>query len=142
MPTYLFELCKGDGTTPLGECPTYEVTATDHVEARGKILAQHPGHEVVSWCPKEEDHPSNIAPLPCPFCGKAVDMEDHDTLYPSGIGWSDTDHPPFRTYHNARHVPKEQWCWSMNCPTPAGGCGAEMTGDSREEALKKWNRRA
>jgi hypothetical protein len=78
---------------------------------------------------------------PCPFCGHPVDMEDGDTLYPTGYGWIQRENG-IRTYHSFRDVPKEQWCWSMNCPTPAGGCGVEMTGDSREEAIAKWNRRA
>lgn len=84
----------------------------------------------------------NVSPLPCPFCGMAVDLEDHDTLYPSGCGWKFDDGLQMRTYHNFREVPKEQWCYGMHCPTCAGGCGAEIHGDSREEALEKWNKRA
>ena len=80
-------------------------------------------------------------PEPCPFCGKKVDMEDHDTLYPSGSGWKDNEELQIRTYHRAFEVPKEQWCWAMHCPMQSGGCGAEMHGDSREEVLEKWNRR-
>lgn len=67
---------------------------------------------------------------PCPFCGMPVDFEDEDTLF--------VLLPPPRTRWV---VPKEQWCWGMHCPTPAGGCGAMITGDSREEALAKWNTR-
>jgi PHP family Zn ribbon phosphoesterase len=29
----------------------------------------------------------------------------------------------------------------MHCPTQAGGCGAEITADSREEAMEAWDRR-
>ncbi len=77
---------------------------------------------------------------PCPFCGKHVDLEDSDTLYPTGTGWK--DHPEgFRSYYRHTEVPKEQWCWGMHCPEPSGGCGAEITGDSKEEAIEKWNRR-
>ena len=78
---------------------------------------------------------------PCPFCGHEVDLEDGDTLYPNGIGWQ--DHPDYgRSYCSSRQVPEEQWCWSMHCPTTAGGCGVEMYADSREEAIQKWNRRS
>lgn len=49
MPTYLFELCNDDGSTPLGRCPEFEIEGADHLEARGKVLNAHPGHEVVSW---------------------------------------------------------------------------------------------
>jgi hypothetical protein len=79
--------------------------------------------------------------LPCPFCGKEVDFDDADTLYPSGSGWKDDVIEGIRTYHNFRIVPKSQWCWSMHCPTPAGGCGCEVSGDSKEEALARWNLR-
>lgn len=79
---------------------------------------------------------------PCPFCGKPADLEDPDTLHPTGTGWRDDEVEGFRTYHSYLKVPKEQWCWGMHCPTPAGGCGAEISGDSKEEVLAKWNRRA
>lgn len=84
----------------------------------------------------------SVSPLPCPFCGKPADLEDHDTLYPSGTGWKFDQELQMRTYHRYTDVPKEQWCWGMHCPTCAGGCGAEIRGDSREEALAKWNKRA
>lgn len=80
--------------------------------------------------------------LPCPFCGKPADMDDPDTLYPTGTGWRDDDAVGLRSYHRMTEVPYGQWCWGMHCPTPAGGCGAEVTGDSRDEAIAKWNRRA
>jgi len=80
--------------------------------------------------------------LPCPFCGKAADIEDDDTLYPNGGAWKFNDALQMRTYHRHREAPKEQWCWSMHCPEVAGGCGAEVSGDSKDEAIAKWNRRA
>lgn len=80
-------------------------------------------------------------PLPCPFCGKTVDLEDGDTLYPNGTGWKTVD-GMFRGYCGFREVPKEQWCYSLHCTESAGGCGVEMSADSREEAIAKWNTRA
>lgn len=77
---------------------------------------------------------------PCPFCGKEVDLEDQDTIYPNGTGWEDR-HNGLRSYHSFREVPKEQWCYSVHCVTTAGGCGAEMSGDTRQEAIDKWNSR-
>jgi len=77
---------------------------------------------------------------PCPFCGHKVDLEDGDTLYPNGSGWE--DHPDYgRGYCSRLVVPKEQWCYSMHCPTNAGGCGAEISADSKQEAMDKWNTR-
>lgn len=78
---------------------------------------------------------------PCPFCGHEVDLEDGDTLYPNGVGWQ-TRRNGMRTYHPRKEVPQEQWCYSMHCPTTAGGCGAEVSGDTKQEAIDKWNRRA
>ncbi len=85
---------------------------------------------------------NNIIPLPCPFCGKVPDLNDEDTLYPSGNGWLFNEELQMRTYHNIHEVPPEQWCYSMHCPVQAGGCGAEMHGDTKADVISQWNRRA
>jgi hypothetical protein len=74
----------------------------------------------------------------CPFCGKKVDLDDPDTLYPNGIGWKFNEELQCRTYHKFSEVPKEQWCYSLHCSV---GCGVEMHGDTREEAIERWNKR-
>lgn len=79
-------------------------------------------------------------PLPCPFCGKEVDITDEDILYPTGAGWKEDDQIG-RTYHPYKDVPYENWCWQIVCSIPAGGCGAELPGDSKTEVIMKWNRR-
>jgi hypothetical protein len=76
---------------------------------------------------------------PCPFCGHEVDLENGDTLYPSSVGWKDNAFG--RSYHSFREVPQEQWCYSMYCPTTSGGCGCEMSADTKEEVIEKWNKR-
>jgi hypothetical protein len=73
---------------------------------------------------------------PCPFCGTEVDLNDEDTLYPNGLGWREEEEN-MRAYCMAREVPKEQWCYSLHCL----GCGVEMKGDTRQEAIDKWNQR-
>jgi hypothetical protein len=78
--------------------------------------------------------------LPCPFCSRLPDIDDGDTLYPNGSGWKDRI-GGYRSYHRRTEVPKEQWCYGMNCTETSGGCGAAISGDSAEEALAKWNRR-
>lgn len=76
----------------------------------------------------------------CPFCGHKLDIYDTDTIYPNGVGWVLNDDGT-KSYVNFREVPEEQWCYSINCVTTAGGCGAEMTGDSMVECIEKWNKR-
>lgn len=49
LHTYVFRLCREDGSTPLGQCPRFEVEATDYLDAHAKVLKAHKGHEVVSW---------------------------------------------------------------------------------------------
>lgn len=75
--------------------------------------------------------------LPCPFCGRKVDDDLIDTLYPSGIY-----RRPGRGYvsHKERQ-PGDIPCWSMHCVLHHGGCGAEISGDSEEETIAAWNRR-
>lgn len=76
---------------------------------------------------------------PCPFCSHPVDIDDPDTLYPNGTGWIEKGN--FRVYRNLREVPKEQWCYTFHCVVSSGGCGAEVSADTQEEAIRKWERR-
>lgn len=78
--------------------------------------------------------------LPCPFCGKVVDLDNGDTLYPAGMYWRITD----GIKHHIRYKDTQQGdesCWGMHCPETAGGCGAEIEADSKNDAVNKWNRR-
>ena len=82
----------------------------------------------------------------CPFCGMKNNL-DIDTLYPSGIGWKEDDlgdGTTFRHYVSiySEDLPREQWCYKVVCNDSYGGCGATMHGDSIEEVINKWNKRA
>jgi hypothetical protein len=73
-----------------------------------------------------------------------LNPDDIDTVYPSGSAWVDDDYgdgSDFRHYVPALSMPKEQWCFKVICNESYGGCGAEIRGDSREEAIEKWNAR-
>lgn len=77
---------------------------------------------------------------PCPFCGKAVDITDPDTLHPNGTGWKVHDDGNI-SYHPAWDLPRDQWCWSLHCDATTGGCGVEMSADTQQTVINKWNRR-
>ena len=78
--------------------------------------------------------------LPCPFCGRKVDVDLSDTLYPKGIYWRQEEDG--RSYHSqVDRQEGDQPCWSMNCTECNGGCGAEISADTEEEIRAKWNRR-
>jgi hypothetical protein len=77
---------------------------------------------------------------PCPFCGHELDIENGDTLYPSGIGYKIRDNGKI-SYHSYREVPPENWCYKIVCNTTEGGCGAEISDNSRKECIDKWNTR-
>jgi len=62
--------------------------------------------------------------LDCPFCGQTPNPEDPDCIY-----------PVTRLDKDGRQV------WRAGCIECAGGCGAELTGWSAEEAVAAWNRR-
>lgn len=75
----------------------------------------------------------------CPFCGKRPDSTGEDTLYPTGR-WREDD--GMRHYISHQDKREEHGrVWTMHCPTPYGGCGAEVSADSRDEAIAAWNRR-
>ena len=85
-----------------------------------------------------------VVMLPCPFCGHKCDLSEPDVLYPTGIFWCDDvdfgrsycgrDHKMWRTDLNQ--------CWQINCATVSGGCGANIIGDSKDETIAMWQRRA
>lgn len=83
---------------------------------------------------------SNMTELkPCPFCGMELDDTDSDTLHISG-GW--IEHPIIgRHYVPSREAPPDQKCYAIHCNVIYGGCGASISGDSRQEAINNWNRR-
>lgn len=83
---------------------------------------------------------TNIVLQPCPFCGMTPPDDLSDTLYPSGIVWTDHEQG-FRSYSSFKDNPTGDRCYSMNCTTNLGGCGAEVHGDSKDEAIAAWNRR-
>lgn len=61
--------------------------------------------------------------LPCPFCGQVPDPNDGDFCYPSIMRRDGTQ------------------IYRAGCIELAGGCGAEVLGDSAEEAIERWNTR-
>ena len=54
MPAYLATMCNKDGTTPLGECPEYEIEAADRYEAVAKFCKEYPHQEIISVGLKEQ----------------------------------------------------------------------------------------
>lgn len=62
--------------------------------------------------------------LSCPFCGQLPDVDDEDFYYQL-----------YRS-NSEFHV-----LWRAGCIESAGGCGAEVTGHSAQEAIDKWERR-
>ncbi len=78
---------------------------------------------------------------PCPFCARKVDSDLRDTLYPSGLYWRETN--GLRSY--VSHIERQfgdHPCYEMNCTESNGGCGANISADTIEEVIAKWNRRA
>lgn len=86
---------------------------------------------------KKEERAKKSSILPCPFCGSEIQEED---VYPTGTGWRLRE-SELKEYVSFREVPREQWCYSVNCLPCNGGCGAEMHADTKEEAIENWNKR-
>lgn len=61
--------------------------------------------------------------LPCPFCGMTPDSTDADFCYPTLTRKDGTS------------------IYRAGCIESAGGCGAEVLGDSPNDAIWRWNTR-
>lgn len=72
--------------------------------------------------------------LPCPFCGKKLDLLNPDTIYPSGVYWIDDKLVGYHIYSKYREQGSNS-CYVINCLPTIGGCGAEMHGDTKEETI-------
>lgn len=58
--------------------------------------------------------------LPCPFCNTSPEANNLSTVHP---------------------INREKTFWVFNCLEEIGGCGASMIGDSKKDAIDKWNTR-
>lgn len=68
--------------------------------------------------------------LPCPFCGDTPKLEDPDFVYPA-------TRPEYNNDKGEFFYP----LWQATCCREGTGCGAIMLGDSKEDAIKRWNTR-
>lgn len=59
--------------------------------------------------------------LPCPFCNHQPNIDDGDTLYP---------------------INRSKTSWQFYCTATSGGCDASVVGNSRDDAIRRWNTRA
>ena len=89
---------------------------------------------------------------PCPFCGRDLKNDLDDSFYPTGTKWEDVDclgdgQNVIRRYLSLReplrsdNIIASGSVYGVYCATSSGGCGAELSGDSPEEVLARWNTR-
>lgn len=76
---------------------------------------------------------------PCPFCGHTP-LDLRDAFHPTATGWRD-DNGRRRYMHFTDPRGIHGHCWGVYCLEHEGGCGAQISGDSKEEAEIAWNRR-
>lgn len=74
--------------------------------------------------------------LPCPFCGHKIDLED---IHRNGILWRDDPEVGRVYYLGKRTATAEGECWVIRCYSPH--CGVELSADSEEEVIERWNTR-
>lgn len=70
------------------------------------------------------EHPANykdVELLPCPFCGFKPEAADEDCIYP---------------------INQKREVWNLVCYVPGGGCDASVLGDSPQDVIDRWNKRA
>lgn len=80
-----------------------------------------------------------VSLLPCPFCGRGLGDDLIDVLYPTG-GWRWAK-PGCRSYVSPIAGNLDGRVWTVHCTKHSGGCGAEISGDSKPEAIAAWNSR-
>lgn len=73
--------------------------------------------------------------LKCPFCG-GIKIE----VMKSGFSWKTSECGEY-VHYVGFHEEKDGDCYKAVCDEASGGCGAEIGGDSEEEAISKWNKR-
>ncbi|HET8687510.1 MAG TPA: hypothetical protein VFM18_12720 [Methanosarcina sp.] len=97
---------------------------------------------------------NSIKMKPCPLCGMHPDMDGDDTIYPvSGWRLIEEDGDTFPVYIDYLDVLDMRsdypecfgiyygFVYTMHCVENHGGCGMEVSGNSKEEAIARWNRR-
>jgi len=79
---------------------------------------------------------------PCPFCGKEVNLTEQGTLSLLSIVWRYDPLLGYRTYHKWKDRKfGDTECCTINCDMTRGGCGVEITGDTKNEVIELWNTR-
>lgn len=79
--------------------------------------------------------------LPCPFCGHTHPVDDQaDVIYPTGA-WREVNEGYIIYFPYYQREPDDGLVWSIHCVECSGGCGAEISGNTKEEVIKKWNTR-
>lgn len=82
----------------------------------------------------------------CPFCGMKPPQDLIDTLYPTGSFWRELKEEGLEGlrhyFHRNQAREGDGQCWGMHCTGNMGGCGAQISGDTKEEAIAAWNTRA
>jgi hypothetical protein len=102
-------------------------------------------------------HPYTGEIKPCPFCGNQPGHYNlHDSLYPTGE-WVKSPFLDIRDFgedlgiiYYYQHplqillesqITERGYVWSFSCLESEFGCGCELTGNSIDEVMNKWNRR-
>lgn len=85
---------------------------------------------------------------PCPCCGLRQSSENFDladALHPTGQLYAmdpDLGYVFFRSDDNPNGLRPKGQVWKYSCRETIGGCGLTISGYSRDEVIKKWNRRS
>lgn len=80
---------------------------------------------------------------PCPYCGWQAGNDLRDVVYPTATygHWLDArDHSQGHIYNHEAKGASHQ-IWRVVCQENMGGCGASVTGTSRDFAMAHWNQR-
>lgn len=84
------------------------------------------------WCSHNAVRQHGLRFKECPFCGQKLDCSDYDTnekLKPCPFCGGKAEYK--------EHIGKHAQMYSVNCE-----CGACRFGDSKKDAIERWNRRA
>lgn len=114
VPSYAIPNPAGEGFVSQRQVPEGNTVAPAKLPLKQAVAlaVELAGSTGVAWG-------LQVAPRPCPACGREIDADDQDFCYPEN---------------------RERTRWRAGCNEHDGGCGHELFAASYENVILEWNK--